>query len=391
MIQKSAANQATNRPGFLIYTGRVVDAETHQPIPQIYSDAEASLRARTYLTWPKEQTGSGRKWSLSSREWETRAGKLVIKVEAPGYRPELHMPHELHFPITGQMAWYLWHDFGLHKGEGFSGLVMGPDGRPVVGAQVVYDLRFARFHLTGEEANNSDLGVFMFFEPDGRPNTAGIMIRPWKREPLIYPRSCGHPDVPLMRKGHFSMPGVPGIISLIVVHDRGYAQIPRETLDRARVIHLHPWTNAANAALQPGFKVDLKPNKRTWRADEVPQFTADIRNEGAANLLSSTNANFGERKWTANGMQNRRRPVHGLSSARGKSSPGSRIPLKSGQGKTGSIETGPRRSARNLGTFARPLSDAMYGQSDVWSAFPNGPPLSLPVRKHRHPAGGFRN
>ncbi len=243
----------TTRPGFFTVTGRVVDAETHRPIPQFTVTPGSAGVASDLLPWQvgNKQVGLSGRYSLEVPD----RGPFALKVEAPGYLPAMASG----YPTDGVAV----RDFELHRGDGFSGTVIGPTGTAVEGAQVAYNLKWDALQLDGHK----------------------IIPRHWPSNQQVQMQQT--PVVITDADGHFAIPGRPGINSLIVFHEAGFAEIPRETLDQTRVIHLQRWTNTVATANAKGLKVSLKPIKMQWPADAIPLLKAEVRNEGRSKLLGS--------------------------------------------------------------------------------------------------------
>ncbi len=325
---------ASAKPGFRTVTGRVVDAETHQPILK-FNVTPGIPRAAVLLTWSKDQMIQGQN-GVYQIEWDEHARENPIKVEAPGYLPEMAFTG----PPTNVVVR---RDFELHKGDGFSATVLAPDGRAVAGAQVAYSLMNSWVNFAAGQVENT--------------NAFWATVQ---KTPVVITDS----------KGRFSIPGAPGILSLIVHHDDGFAEIPRETLGQTRVIRLQSRTNAENAANQPGFKVRLLADRRTWPAGTAPQLTAEIRNDSRINLLSSIDMRLlrveVDGRWYG--------PPIGS---------GTLSEVKATSTWTSRVVTLNQDWNPVVGRWdAEQAGEPMYGQPDVWDLMYSMAPLGMSVGKH---------
>jgi hypothetical protein len=131
-----------------LLTGKVVDAETGEPVTQFQVIKGRRYGPDDLPHWERHNTVRGRDGEYSLKHDEPSGPKVQVLVEAEGYLPEVSPP----FLSTG------WHtnDFKLKKGEGPRGMVKGPSGKPVEGAQVAL--------LSGGYVN---LGSAQFRDPRG--------------------------------------------------------------------------------------------------------------------------------------------------------------------------------------------------------------------------------
>lgn len=179
--------------------GRVVDKETGQPIPKFtvtpgidYGDARPTYWERR----PSKTLADGRYEIPFS---EPRYGHLV-RVEAEGYLPEVSRPFA---DEEGEVTF----DMALKKGAGLSGTVCLADGKPVSGAEVIL--------CTGSQ------GAYI---REGR-NTQ-------KQQSVSVETG---PD------GQFAFPAQTEPYTLVVLHEKGYAQVTAEELNASSQVTLQPW------------------------------------------------------------------------------------------------------------------------------------------------------
>jgi hypothetical protein len=123
----------------LIITGNVVDAETRQPIPEL-SVTEGYMFFGV-LMWRQEekQRAPNGRYHLEL----SGSGPYAIKVESPGHEPEMVFG----YPTNGVAA----QNFSLRKGDGYSGTVLGRDGRAVKAAWVAYSMNWDGASFKGDE------------------------------------------------------------------------------------------------------------------------------------------------------------------------------------------------------------------------------------------------
>jgi len=122
-------------------TGRVLDAETRQPLASFYLTTGAQDRERTGFDWAeKTRTRASHGVFAITLNRETRAPAVLI--EADGYLPQRSGP--LRGPETNLT-------FLLKKGGGPTGVVLTPDGRAAAGRTVYCSRLKDLIYLTGPE------------------------------------------------------------------------------------------------------------------------------------------------------------------------------------------------------------------------------------------------
>lgn len=187
--------------------GRVVDKETGRPIPQftITSGIDFGDGRPTY--WERRRTKP-----FTDGRYEIVFGepypRHLVRVEAEGYLPEVSRPFT---DEEGEVAF----DMALRKGVGLSGTIYFPDGKPVPGAEVIL--------CTGSQ------GAYI---RDGR-NTQ-------KRESSFVETG---PD------GRFAFPAQMDLFTLVVLHEKGYAQVTSEELSASSKVILPPWGRVEGTVL----------------------------------------------------------------------------------------------------------------------------------------------
>jgi protocatechuate 3,4-dioxygenase beta subunit len=184
-------------------TGRVVDAETGQPLPsfkvipgRIWGAGEPD--SMMYWETYREQQGRGGVYTMP---FEDEGGSpFRLLVYADGYLPEMTPP------LSGRGR--RTNDFALRRGKGLEGVVVGPDGRPVEGAQVA----------------TLGLGYIMLSGPR-------IEIGGGERSAITTSDE----------QGRFRLPALLAAPTLVAVHEVGYGEINATNLEAIGKISLQKW------------------------------------------------------------------------------------------------------------------------------------------------------
>ena len=199
--------------------GTVVDADTGAPI-DVFTliPGWGGGPPRSPVIW----LGRGRARKLTGGRFDesgmfTSGGtSLWLRVLADGYLPEVAPP----FSDADAEVTFA---FKLHKAAGLSGIVRGPDGAPVEGADVCLANKqeFMQFQNGGLFVGGRALGFHATTGPDGR-------------------YLLGPPDEPS---------------GLLVVHDRGFARVSAEQVARSADVQLQSWgriVGTLTIGAQPG-------------------------------------------------------------------------------------------------------------------------------------------
>lgn len=194
-------------PPALVVVGRVIDAETKEPIerfqvvPGICGDPqdERSLP----LQWVASEISEGRDGQFEYRcVYDYFAHK--VKVQARGYLPAESrdiQSNEGRIEIT----------FELQRGADIDMRVMTPDGRPAEGAKVALGLSGSQIQvLNGDMDDGSTLA---------------------QREVVN-------------AVGRFRFPAPGALYQLVITHETGYAHIDSEKTERLDLVKLTPWAQA---------------------------------------------------------------------------------------------------------------------------------------------------
>ena len=184
----------------LVITGRVTDAHTGQPLPRFRLIRGQKYAGRTETDWAVNEAVeiTGDRYTIRfSEPW----GVFFARVEAPGYQPA----ESRAFQSTERDPTF---DFALVRGgEPLSGVVLLPDGKPAVGAEIVVDTR--------------ELGYLMQAgKLDRRANVPMVTAGPGGRFTLTRPGDK---------------------FLLMAISDAGYADASPDEFARSRKLVLQPW------------------------------------------------------------------------------------------------------------------------------------------------------
>ncbi len=120
-------------------TGRVVDAESGQPLPTFYLTQGTQDRERTGFVWADKTRAPATHGTFDVTLAKERLPPAVL-IEADGYLPQISGPiRGLETNLT----------FRLKKGGGPSGVVLTPEGRPAAGRTVFLPRLKELIYLTG--------------------------------------------------------------------------------------------------------------------------------------------------------------------------------------------------------------------------------------------------
>ncbi len=218
--------------------GSVVDDETGKPV-------------EAFTVTPGIDWGNGRApyWELQSARrqssgryefefGEPRHGHLV-RIEADGYLP-VNSP--MFKDDQGEVAF----DARLKKGEGPSGVVIGPGGKPVKGASVCLVTAGAGAYLTNARP------------PDRRDS----------------------PVVETDDAGRFRFPAQQGKFAVVALHDLGYAMVKDAELAKSSDVKLEAWgrvEGTVRIGSRPGAGESVRLSVRQEGRGDEPQPYFDYR------------------------------------------------------------------------------------------------------------------
>jgi peroxiredoxin len=196
-------------------TGRVVDAETSQPLPAFYLTTGTQDRERTGFEWAEKSRAVATHGTFDVSLAKERLAPAVL-IEADGYLPQTSGPiRGLETNLT----------FRLKKGGGPSGVVLTPEGRPAAGRTVYLPRRKEFIYLTG---------------------------------PKLTPKATS----PAMRStvtdtaGRFSFAPDLAASAVVVSDEEGFAQVRVEDLPASPEVRLQAW-----ARVEGTLKIGSEPGR----------------------------------------------------------------------------------------------------------------------------------
>ena len=187
--------------------GRVVDAETGQPIPRftLWPGFRFSEEGDVHWSWwAAEDHTQGEYETTTDLGWpmpEDEDRRYFVRIDAEGYRGVVSPPFE------GGPAEHVF-DVKLEKGMGASGVVLLPDGEPAEGAEVVLAAESRRVAVRN-----------------------GSVAYGWARPPKV--RTAAD--------GKFVLPYEPEQFHLLALHERGFASVRGRNSASGLRLTLKPW------------------------------------------------------------------------------------------------------------------------------------------------------
>jgi len=194
----------------LVISGRVVDAETKQPIPafRVVRGSRQRGNSADNVFWSYRDVIEGKNGEYRLVIAEPTLAWLVVRIEAEGHQPGISREFK---SDEGSVTW----DASLAKGQTLDVLVRLPDGKPAAGA----DVRLA-VQDGGKSVNTA------LFVKNGR---------------FLYYFDPSKPSMKVAPDGRLRIDPQGNGFLLIVVHDRGYAQATSEELAANPTITLEAW------------------------------------------------------------------------------------------------------------------------------------------------------
>jgi hypothetical protein len=229
-------------------TGTVTDAETGKPVNafhvvQGFATAQAQApAARQDVYWDRragEPTNSGGRFEFDVTY--PRPG-YAVRIEADGYLPaESRVFHDADGPTVSL-------EFKLKKGQPLTGVVRGPDGQPVAGADVV-----------------------LCIPPQGAYVQNGEIQQ--RRDKVV---------VQTDNAGRYRLPPQAGAFALVVLHDRGYAEVKADQVAKSADVTLSAWgrvTGVVRTASKPnaGAMLTVSMNDRQSQDPNAPRVYHDLQ------------------------------------------------------------------------------------------------------------------
>jgi hypothetical protein len=183
-----------------LISGKVVDAQTKQPVQQFHL-----IVGRIYggddVNWERNNPIQGGNGKYSYQNGQLNGGKMRLLVEAEGFLPAV-------YPAFAFSGWFT-NDFELKRGDGFDGTVKLPDGKPAAGVQVAL--------LTGEYTMLK--------------NTQLSGVGPNRVLKNIVRTDAG---------GKFALPAAYGT-EIVAVNPQGYAEAKLDEFSGSFALTLQPW------------------------------------------------------------------------------------------------------------------------------------------------------
>ncbi len=200
-------------PNFLVITGRVLDAETGDPITNFrVTPGRRNPDMRIGVDWYKRDVYTSQTPEYCVKFNRTSEGYLV-RIEADGYR----VAQSRDFSSDEGDVTY---EFKLQQAESLSGRIVGADGQPAGGAQIAIATEDAQISIEDGVIDDSSTYATRFdADADGR----------------------------------FSIPVRDDPFHLVIVHDQGHAFLFSESIQPDETIRLKPW-----ATVQGVFRVGPK-------------------------------------------------------------------------------------------------------------------------------------
>jgi RNA polymerase sigma factor (sigma-70 family) len=218
--------------GILRLRGTVTDAETGRPIETFTVVAGTEIGVNNTL-WHTDfnRIHHGGRYEISFDALGIQPHR--VRIEARGYLPALSPAHK---NDAGNQVF----DVRLMKGAWLEGLVRGPDGAPLAGAEVIVATAMG-IDIAGGKA--------------------------YQRE--FHPHLVTGPD------GLFSFSPPSGRFRIIALHERGYAEASPQQLAEVRALTVEPW-GRIEGTLRAGGK-PLPHETLTAALDEERDEPAEVR------------------------------------------------------------------------------------------------------------------
>jgi beta-lactamase regulating signal transducer with metallopeptidase domain len=181
----------------LVISGRVTDAETGRPVSKFRVVQGRKWVRRDEIDWSENRAieVTGDQYRVSFDE-----GDAFLRIDAPGYKAAVSRAF---LANEGSQTF----DFALHSAEGYSGLILLPDGKPAPGAEVALGTR-------------------------GNP----VSIRSGRLDPnWNFPKTSTGPD------GRFTFPPRDDKFLLVAVGEAGYADASSDEFAKSGKLVLQPW------------------------------------------------------------------------------------------------------------------------------------------------------
>jgi len=219
-------------PSALVISGKVVDAESHQPIK--------GFRLMSGYVWMGQQVvwEQNNNAAATGSTYEIKktyeSGANLVRVEADGYMPAVSREVK---SDEGKVTI----DFELLKGKTVAATVLTPDGAPAVRAQVAIPGLGEQVMISGGEIQ----------QQVGNGNLGGLVVGLVRQ---FRPARRGLADVrETDKEGKFRAEAKNTNCWIVVTHPTGYAELPGMPNSNPRVIKLQRW-----ARIEGTFQVARK-------------------------------------------------------------------------------------------------------------------------------------
>jgi beta-lactamase regulating signal transducer with metallopeptidase domain len=227
-------------PLALVITGRVLDAQTKQPIEKVRV-VPGFLFRNGQIGWSREESFDAEHGTYRVKHTHDRLARL-IRIEAEGYRAAVSREIK---SDEGSVTI----DFELSKGANVDTQVLSPDGTPVSRAEVALGTPDAQIFVRNGEISYQSTYC------DRRLTDA---------------------------EGRFSFPPQETPFELLITHAAGYAQVESQPDAPPRTIRLQPWARVEGtlrAGTKPVVGEDIELHQRglSYRKDAA---NINISNEG---------------------------------------------------------------------------------------------------------------
>jgi hypothetical protein len=215
-ILPSEQEQEITLPDILRIHGKVVDAETGDPIPEIKLISGIDYGEDRSVFWRRRSN------TFTQGQYEIQYTQPYpahfIRIEADGYKPADSRPIR---SDEGDVTI----DFELEKGQGPRGVVFLPDGKPAMGAEVILC--------------TPSYGVYI---QNGRQRYDGQYVK-------------------TKEDGQFSFPDQTDVYAIVVLHDEGYVEVTEDELTESSELKLQPWARVEGKLIigkEPGAHEEMR-------------------------------------------------------------------------------------------------------------------------------------
>jgi protocatechuate 3,4-dioxygenase beta subunit len=248
-------------PPALVVSGKVVDAETHQPIKVFRAVRGSRWNAEQPVYWDTNNKVSGAEGTYQIRQnWEQHA--LLVRIEADGY---LHGVSREIKSDEGKIEV----DFELLKGEEVAAAVLTPEGTPAGGARVA---------IVG-----GDVGFVI--------NHGDIDVKGGRRD-------VQEADA----AGRFRIATKNDDFWVVVTHPSGYAELTGLSNSNPRVIKLAPWARIEGVfqlSHRPQPDVEISLNNAMFFGRNQPPIAQDSQTTDLHGRFAFERVMPGKRRITA--------------------------------------------------------------------------------------------